>query len=368
MEHVPARGDGAVTFGSEISPVFEVLECRLLLDGTVPTFNTDIPSQWMLTPGSRGLTIGIDGYDADGDPLTITASSGNPKIHVSKPYDQTTAPILAVLHFTAGDGVTPIGDITVQLLQGHANESLAAVARFITLATTGYNSDGTVSATADPFYTNVLVHRVIDDFMIQTGDAAKGDGTGGSPLGKFNDTFDPALGFQGIGELAMANSGVNTNDCQFFITEDPTTWLDGKHMIFGQVISGWDVVQQISEVRVDANSRPRSDIFLAGVDIIYNTRQDGSLEFTADAGFTGTADITITLTDDDGNTVQKVITVTASDVLGTRPTVDMPLSETDVPPGRQHPGHRDVRGRQGRGDQEVDRDRLAGSARLGGDV
>jgi cyclophilin family peptidyl-prolyl cis-trans isomerase len=332
MEHVTTRGDAAVTFASEISPVFEALECRLLLDGTVPTFNTDIPDQWVLTPGSRGLTIGVDGYDADGDPLTISASSGNPLITVSKPYDQTTAPVLAVLHFTAGDGVTPIGDITVQLLQGHANESLAAMERFITLATTGYDSTGAVDPAANPFYTNVLVHRVIDDFMIQTGDAAKGDGTGGSPLGKFNDTFDPALDFQGIGMLAMANSGGNTNDCQFFITEDPTTWLDGMHMIFGQVISGWDVLQQISEVRVDADSRPISDIFLAGVDIS-NSTQDGSIEVTADAGFTGTADVTITLDDGNGNTVQKVITLTAADDLGTRPTADLPASQTVVHPG-----------------------------------
>ncbi len=330
MEHVPTRGDAAVTFGSKISPVFEALEGRLLLDGTVPVFNTDIPTQWMLTPGSRGLTIGIDGYDADGDPLTISASSGNPLIHVSKPYNHTIAPILAVLHFTAADGGTVIGDITVQLLQGHANESLAAVARFISLATTGYNSNGTVNPTADPFYTNVLVHRVIDDFMIQTGDAINGNGTGGSPLGKFNDTFDPALGFQGIGVLAMANSGVNTNDCQFFITEDPTTWLDGVHMIFGQVISGWDIVQQISEVRVDAAGKPNSNIFLAGVDIIYNTYQDGSLEFIADAGFTGSANVTITLTDNDNNTVQKVITLTAASVLGTRPTVNLPTYNTVV--------------------------------------
>jgi cyclophilin family peptidyl-prolyl cis-trans isomerase len=240
MQHVAARGDGVLTSGGEICPVFEALECRLLLDGALPTFHTEIPGQWMITPGSRGLTIGVDGDDADGDPLTITASSDNPLITVSAPYDQTTATVLAVLHFTAADGVTPIGDITVQLLQGHANESLAAMQRFISLATTGYNSDGTVDPTANPFYTHVLVHRVIDYFMIQTGDAAKGDGTGNSPLANLTDSFDPALGFQGIGVLAMANQGStspNSSNCQFFITEDPTAWLNGGYMIFGQVIS-----------------------------------------------------------------------------------------------------------------------------------
>ena len=321
-------GDGDVDFGD----LQAMMRQFGSFCGIPPTFATDLPDQWVLTPGSRGLTIGIDGYDADSDALTISASCDNPLIHVSVPYDQGVATKLAVLHFTGSDGITPIGDITIQLLQGHANESLAVVQRFITLATTGYDSEGTVDPTADPFYTDVLVHRVIDDFMIQSGDAANGDGTGGSPLGEFNDSFDPALGFQGIGILAAANSGANTNDCQFFITEDPTTWLNGAHMIFGQVISGWDVLQQISEVSVDSSSKPHSNILLARVDI-RDSQQDGSVEFTADAGFTGSADVTITLTDPDGNRVQKVITLTASADLGQRPVPSFDTNSIVVPPG-----------------------------------
>ncbi len=85
-------------------------------------------------------------------------------------------------------------------------------------------------------YDNVIFHRVIPDFMIQTGDPL-GQGTGG-PGYKFEDEIDPSLTFDKKGMLAMANSGPATNGSQFFITVAPTPWLTGHHTIFGKVLKG----------------------------------------------------------------------------------------------------------------------------------
>jgi cyclophilin family peptidyl-prolyl cis-trans isomerase len=118
------------------------------------------------------------------------------------------------------------------------------------------------------YYNGIIFHRVIDGFMIQGGDPT-GTGRGGQSLwGKpFKDEFDPSLRHTSSGILSMANAGPNTNGSQFFITLAATPWLDGKHSIFGKVISGYDVVADIGKVQTGANDRPVKDVVMQEVRI-----------------------------------------------------------------------------------------------------
>ncbi|MCX5700765.1 MAG: peptidylprolyl isomerase [Candidatus Omnitrophica bacterium] len=107
------------------------------------------------------------------------------------------------------------------------------------------------------YYNGLIFHRVIKGFMIQGGDPT-GTGRGGESIwGKsFEDEVSPVVKFDNPGVLAMANSGPNTNGSQFFITCAKTPWLSMRHTIFGEVVSGYDVVQKIEDIETDASDKP----------------------------------------------------------------------------------------------------------------
>ncbi|XP_074097124.1 peptidylprolyl isomerase domain and WD repeat-containing protein 1 [Cotesia typhae] len=119
------------------------------------------------------------------------------------------------------------------------------------------------------YYNSHIFHRVIKGFMIQTGDPT-GTGTGGESIwgGEFEDEFKPHLKHDRPYTLSMANAGANTNGSQFFITLTPTPWLDNKHTVFGRVIKGMEVVQNISQVKTNPKTdKPYDDIRIISITV-----------------------------------------------------------------------------------------------------
>ena len=159
---------------------------------------------------------------------------------------------------------TTQGMVTIRLFPDHAPKT---VRNFVELAEGGreWTDPRTRAVTKEKLYDGTIFHRVIPGFMIQGGDPL-GTGTGG-PGYQFGDEIHPDLRFDKPYLLAMANAGPGTNGSQFFITVAPTPWLNGKHTIFGEVISGADVVENISRVQTVPGDRPVQDVVLQSVTI-----------------------------------------------------------------------------------------------------
>jgi cyclophilin family peptidyl-prolyl cis-trans isomerase len=120
-----------------------------------------------------------------------------------------------------------------------------------------------------PAYQDSIIHRVIKDFMIQGGDITKGDGTGGYSI--YGDQFEDEsfnLTHNQPGMLSMANSGPNTNNSQFFVTIKETPWLDNKHVVFGIIISGFDIIKRIELLDVNENDKPLQNVIISKCGLI----------------------------------------------------------------------------------------------------
>jgi peptidyl-prolyl cis-trans isomerase A (cyclophilin A) len=167
--------------------------------------------------------------------------------------------LFATLHTTAGP-------IRIELLPNHAPKT---VRNFVELAegSKAYTDPRTGSPGSGPYYDGTIFHRVISGFMIQGGDPT-GTGRGG-PGYQFGDETHPDLRFDRPYLLAMANAGPGTNGSQFFLTVGPTSWLNTKHTIFGEVADddSRKVVDSIAATETGPGDRPRQDIVIERIEI-----------------------------------------------------------------------------------------------------
>ncbi len=170
---------------------------------------------------------------------------------------------------------TSEGDVELEL---YADRAPRTVENFLGLAehdpaadeepapdTTTWTDPETGEVRGDSLYEGVEFHRVIDDFMLQTGDPT-GTGRGG-PGYEFDDEFHDDLRHDGPGVLSMANSGPDTNGSQFFVTLDAQPHLDDRHAVFGEVVDGMDVVEAIGSMPTDREDRPRSEVTIDSVTV-----------------------------------------------------------------------------------------------------
>ncbi len=263
---------------------------------TAPTFET-IASQTVLV--SSPLHIPIDAYDPNGDPLTISVSVDDPTI--------LEATVLSGNRSIRID-MDGFGDMVLQLFEQRAP---VPSGRVIELA----ESD---------FYDDVIFHRVINNFMIQTGDRT-GTGRFGSDLGTFDDQFHVDLQHNRAGVLSFAKSIDDSNDSQFFITETPRRQLDFNHSVFGQLVEGDDVREAISEMdTIDpmgdpSNDRPVVDIKISSIDVFSDT-ENGVIMLRAIGDEPATTSVTVRVSDSTGLFTQQSFDVTiAADTANSQP-------------------------------------------------
>ena len=277
----------------------EPLEIRSLLTATpVLAPLSDVT----LLSGSP-LHIPLNGSDADNQELTFSASSSNADVTTYVPEGNRSIEI----------DVQNFGVMTFELYEDKAPR---ATEQIIELA----QSD---------FYDGSTFHRVIDNFVLQGGDP-NGDpvGTGGSSLGDFDDQFHPDLQHNTTGVLSMAKSLDDTNDSQFFITEGPQRHLDSQHTVFGLLTTGESVREAISGTAV-TNSAPDTPVVITTFSV-FSDIENGVLMLSAPEGVTGSATITVTVSDPDGNQSQQTFDVTIqADTVNNQPFLaDIPSVRT----------------------------------------
>ncbi|MEM6473053.1 MAG: peptidylprolyl isomerase, partial [Planctomycetota bacterium] len=267
--------------------------------GESPSF-TEIGSQTVLI-GSP-LHIPVDAYDPNGEPLTVTVSVEDESLLEAVVIEGNRSIRIDM------DGY---GDMVFELFEQRAPR---ASGRVIELAE------------AD-FYDDVIFHRIIDDFVIQGGDPT-GTGSGGSPLGDFDDDFHPDLQHNRPGILSYAKAGDDTNDSQFFITEVPTRFLDFQHSVFGVLVEGEDVREAISEHAVNATDRPTVEISINAIDV-FEDSENSVFMLKPTGNGVGSTNVTVVVTDSSGNSSTETFQVDVGvDTFNTQPF----LNEMDLDP------------------------------------
>ncbi|HWY31600.1 MAG TPA: peptidylprolyl isomerase, partial [Candidatus Acidoferrum sp.] len=250
-------------------------------------------------PAGKSLIIPVTATSPNGRPLTFTATSSTTGIavilHTNNPFWKMTvvqaapanAPGAFSTPFRGGvQTVTNIGDMTFMLFRDIAPHTVDVIQ----------------GLTAGGLYTsNTIFHRVIPGFVIQGGDPAT-NGLGG-PVFRYNDEFNPSAIFSGNGQLALANSGKNTDGSQFFVTEGPQRFLDFGYTLFGQLLRGYNVLTNVINTPTDTNNRPLANVIITRASFVPDN-----------------FDTVITLTGTNVNGVAGTISVIADDGAGGRTT------------------------------------------------
>ena len=247
--------------------------------------------------------IALDGYDPNGGELTYTVSSDNADVTASIVTGNRSIRVSTRNDVDASGG--DYGDMVFMLFE---SEAPLATGRVIELA-------------EDGFYDDLAFHRVLDGFAVQGG-SPNGDGVGGSTLPDFDDEFHPDLQHNQAGLLSLAKSSDDTNNSQFFITDGENTStlrnLDFNHTVFGLLVEGGSTLDAVSSVAVQQAqnsseiSSPVNPIRMDTVEV-FNDTENGVLMLEAADGATGTANITVTVTDASGATTDITFSVDLED-------------------------------------------------------
>jgi cyclophilin family peptidyl-prolyl cis-trans isomerase len=266
----------------------EALEARRVL--AAPTL-ADLPDEITIYAGAP-VQLALGGQDEDGDALTYTVTSNNSNISASIPKQESENG-----HRSLRITVQGYGDMVFELFEDRAPETTS---RIIEIVESGW-------------YEDRLFHRIIDGFMIQGG-SANGDGLSGTGI-QFDDEYHADLQFTTSGLLAMAKSGDDTNDSQFFITDVPSggfsfpRWLDFNYTIFGKLTDGNDVREAISRVATDSNNYPTGgNIVIDSMEIFYDD-QNAVMMISAPHGTFDSGKVTVTVSDGNGGTATKTVSV-----------------------------------------------------------
>ena len=284
------------------TPIIEWLEPRVVL--AAPTL---APLGDVTLLSGAPLHVALDGFDADGDTLTYQVSTSNVQLSNPSVADPQLTTTVLEGNRSMRIAVEGYGDMLLELFEQTAPRTTA---RIIELAESG-------------FYDGLIFHRVIEDFMIQGGDPL-GTGTGGSGV-NFDDEFHPDLQHTSSGILSMAKGDDDTNDSQFFITAKPTRWLDFNHSVFGFLVEGDHVRQQIEAVATDSDDKPLTDVVMTSV-TIETDYENGVLMLKAPEGTTGSADVTVTVSDGQGGTAQRTFHVTIAQDTSNAPPYLLPIA------------------------------------------
>jgi cyclophilin family peptidyl-prolyl cis-trans isomerase len=275
-------------------------------------------------PAGKSLIIPVTAASSNGRPLTFTATSSTNKItvevHTNNPFWKMSV-VQAATNGAPGSFLTPfrgglvnvtnIGDMTFMLFKD----------------ITPHTVDVIQGLTASGFYSsNTIFHRVVPGFVIQGGDPQT-NGTGG-PVFRYDDEFNPRALFAGNGQLALANSGKDTDGSQFFVTIGPQRFLDLGYTLFGQLLRGFNVLTTVGTTPTNGASRPLSDVIITQASFVPDTADTVlTLAGTNSVGVSGT--IKVIADDGAGGRTTNTFTATTVADANNEPPILFPTTVTN---------------------------------------